>query len=423
MKNQPIRSLSLFESNEKKIESSSPEQSGPPKSEAAEKIKDACPRCSGRSLKTVRSWEHGGATHYCAGGCLSEDRTEAFYFTPQAETFVEQVEREEAKKTVASTTILASEQLVDEETEEIVVSASKYDQEKLFASSVTPATGKTLEALEYSRERTTEVMRMFDGHLPQSIMKAEKKSRGAADLATGSYSATEKYTGAFAKSSSGCAYGALSAFPQNIGKACLLLYTSRGETVFDPFAGHNSRMEFCVRNGRNYIGCDISKKFMQFNRERAELLREEYPEARIELHEIDSRKIDEIKLETQADFTITSPPYYDIEDYGDEYQQLGKCSENYFEFCRNMQKVAEANFRKLRAGAFCVWFINDFRREGVFHPYHIDTFRILKDAGFSAWDMMITDFGGSFGQCFPAQVVDRKILPKRHEYGVVMRKI
>jgi hypothetical protein len=64
-------------------------------------IKDACPRCKGRSLKTVRSWEHSGASHYCAGGCLSEDRTEAFYFTPQAETLVEQVEREEAKKVVA----------------------------------------------------------------------------------------------------------------------------------------------------------------------------------------------------------------------------------------------------------------------------------------------------------------------------------
>lgn len=370
-------------------------------------------------------------THYCAGTCLSEDRTDCFYFTPAKEeekSLVTMLTETAAENARSHATIEVIDDAIDAQraadVEEFVeVSASKYDQEKLFASEAAPATGKTLEALEYSRERATEVMRMFDGHLPQSIMKAEKKSRGAADLATGSYSATEKYDGAFAKSSSGCKYGALSAFPQNIGKACLLLYTEPMQTVFDPFAGHNSRMEFCVRNGRHYIGCDLSHKFMEFNRERADILRREYPEIRIELHEIDSRKIDTIKLQEQADFTITSPPYYDIEDYGDELQQLGKCSENYFEFCRNMQRVADANYRKLKHGSFCVWFVNDFRREGVFHPYHIDTFKILREAKFSAWDMMITDFGGSFGQCFPAQVVDRKILPKRHEYGIVMRKL
>lgn len=88
-----------------------------------------------------------------------------------------------------------------------------------------------------------------------------------------------------------------------------------------------------------------------------------------------------------------------------------------------MAKVVKGNYARLKHEAFCCWFINDFRREGVFHAYHIDMFNLLKAAGFEAWDMMITDFGGSFGQCFPAQVVERKILPKRHEYGVIVRKL
>jgi site-specific DNA-methyltransferase (adenine-specific) len=66
------------------------------------KIENPCPHCGGRSLKTVRSYEHENHTHYCAGGCLSEDRTDAYYFTPRAETFDEQAAREEAKKIVAS---------------------------------------------------------------------------------------------------------------------------------------------------------------------------------------------------------------------------------------------------------------------------------------------------------------------------------
>jgi hypothetical protein len=96
-------------------------------------IKDACPRCKGRSLKTVRSWEHSGASHYCAGGCLSEDRTEAFYFTPQAETFVEQVEREEAKKVVATELPAApeieTEALPEGEQVALIETGEKWEEE------------------------------------------------------------------------------------------------------------------------------------------------------------------------------------------------------------------------------------------------------------------------------------------------------
>lgn len=253
-----------------------------------------------------------------------------------------------------------------------------------------------------------------------SIMKADKKSRGAADLGTGSYDASTEHKGVWGVSGRGCANGALSVFPQNIGRALLLLYTSERDTVFDPFAGHNSRMEFCVRSDRHYIGCDVSKKFMAFNEERAAMLREEYPDIFIKLYEMDSRKCGE--LEEEADFTITSPPYYDIEYYGDEHQQLGR-AENYFEFLRSMRKVVEGNYKQLKRGAFCVYFINDFRREGSFHAYHIDMFNILKDAGFTPWDMLISDLGQPLRACFPAQVIEARILPKRHETGLIFRKM
>jgi hypothetical protein len=62
------------------------------------KVKDPCPRCGGRSAQSKRVVENVNL-RYCCGGCLSEDRTDAFYFTPIVETFVEQVEREEAKLT------------------------------------------------------------------------------------------------------------------------------------------------------------------------------------------------------------------------------------------------------------------------------------------------------------------------------------
>jgi DNA modification methylase len=356
-----------------------------------------CPQCGGHALATAHVDLHSGNTFYCCSGKCGE-----YYFTPQTK------EIDEKLKIYVS--------------EEISVS-SKYDQENLFNTEAPKkATGKTIESLEYSRAQATAVMRRFKGALPQSVMRADRKSRREADLSTGSYDASSVYFGVWQNSSRGCANGALSAFPQNIGRCCVELYSERMQTVIDPFAGHNSRMELCVKAHRHYIGFDVSARFMQFNRERAKLLREQYSDVEITLHEADSRKMSEYVEQWSGNFTITSPPYYDIEDYGDEHSQLGKAT-SYAEFLRALSRVAEQNFRALKSKAFCVWFVNDFRRDATFHAYHIDVFNLLRAAGFTAWDIMITDFGSSFGQCFPAQVMERKILPKRHEYGLVMRKL
>lgn len=92
MPKKQTQSLSLFE------------PVAPPEAAPVEKlstvtvIKDACPRCGGKSLRTARSYDHNGHTHYCVSGCMSEDRYDAYYFTPREETFVEQVEKIEAKK-------------------------------------------------------------------------------------------------------------------------------------------------------------------------------------------------------------------------------------------------------------------------------------------------------------------------------------
>jgi DNA modification methylase len=76
-----------------------PSTSSPPS--APPKIDNPCPRCGAAGRKSVRPRESGGS-HYCTAGCLSEDRTDSFYFTPKAETFDEAAAREEAKKIVTS---------------------------------------------------------------------------------------------------------------------------------------------------------------------------------------------------------------------------------------------------------------------------------------------------------------------------------
>lgn len=299
--------------------------------------------------------------------------------------------------------------------------------------------GKNTDDLVKSREEREKVRQLL-GCIPESILLHDKSDQ-ARDLLVEEqgrdYTSTfhkpqnaeqERLASAFYLSGAGARWGALSRFPQNIGRLLLRLYTKEGDTVVDPFAGHNSRMELCYKSRRNYIGCDISHKFMQANFKLRDMLLEENAadmfaadnRCFIELHECDSRDMEPVKNNI-GDFTITSPPYWDLEYYGDESGQLGKDNE-YPEFLRRLGMVACANFRKLKSGAFCVWCINDFRKDGKFYAYHIDTHRLLKDAGFKQHDCAIIDLGGSFGQAFASQIVENKILPKRHEYALVFRK-
>jgi DNA modification methylase len=244
--------------------------------------------------------------------------------------------------------------------------------------------------------------------------------------AAGSYenSATinrqHEYYKIFKQSGQGGRTGALSRFPQNIGKILLLLFSQQGGVVVDPFAGHNSRMELCVANGHDYIGYDVSRRFMTHNEQRADSLRRWFPERTIQLFLADSRMMAET-ADAVGDFTITSPPYWDIENYGDEPEQLGK-AKTYQQFLNDLCRVAEQNHRCLKRGAFCVWCVNDFRKNGRFYVYHRDVLRLLEIAGFVPWDIMIIDLKRAMRASFVRQIIEQQILPKRHEYALVVRK-
>jgi DNA modification methylase len=122
-----------------------------------------------------------------------------------------------------------------------------------------------------------------------------------------------------------------------------------------------------------------------------------------------------------GDFTITSPPYWCLEDYGSEKEQIGKCSE-YPEFRRQLRLIMAENFRVLRAGSFCVWCVNDFTWEGKFYNFHGNCIEDMREVGFKQHDCVITDFGTSMGQMFASDIVNHKRLPKRHEYNLIFVK-
>jgi hypothetical protein len=186
-------------------------------------------------------------------------------------------------------------------------------------------------------------------------------------------------------------------------------------------------MQLTFECGRDYYGCDVSKEFMTYNRKvkkfligeskKGLLTSDETPT--IKLFYQSSHSVKQIKSNF-ADFTITSPPYWDIEYYGPEKEQLGM-AKSYDKFMQLLSRHARENYRILKPGSYCCWFINDFRKNKMFYPYHIDTYRMLCSAGFTPFNIYILKLP-SITKQFIQWTKKSKILPKEHEYIVVVKK-
>ena len=110
---------------------------------------------------------------------------------------------------------------------------------------------------------------------------------------------------------------------------------------------------------------------------------------------------------------LTSPPYYDIEYYGDEEKQLGKCK-TYEDFIDDITVILLKCYECLKPTGFCCWSVNDFRRKGIFHPYHSDIIQAYLKVGFRLHDIVITDLGYPIGAAFATQLEEQQRTAKRH---------
>lgn len=296
------------------------------------------------------------------------------------------------------------------------------------------ATGKNWDSLAKSRKIRSDFIRTF-GCVPTSILIRDTKDEAIDLISKGSYAQSSLLVrkgetnraklAAFGSSSMGCAGGGLSKFPQNIGRLLVRFYCPENGTVYDPFAGHNSRMQLTYECGRNYVGVDVSHDFMRQNKKvRHQLLAANdmaivKTSATIELIEGSSANV---KLPSDfADFTVTSPPYWDIEYYGDEPEQLGN-AKTYESFLDLLSLHIKENFRILKPGAFCCWCINDFKKGGKYYAYHADLIPIFERIGFNLHTIYIIDLVGSLQASFVQSIMLAKAFPKRHEYCLVFRR-
>ena len=214
-----------------------------------------------------------------------------------------------------------------------------------------------------------------------------------------------------------------SRFPSDVCDFLVKYYSQPRETIYDPCAGHNSRMEIVWRNGRNYIGYDISLPFHEAN----EKIKNDLlgglglfeSTSTIELFCKDNRFCH--LPNDSIDFTFTSPPYWDAEFYGEEPEQLGY-RKTYEEFLEGLSKMVSEQFRVLKPGRFCALNVNDIRKNKQFFVFHSDVISICREIGFLSWDVLILIWGSPRSRIFVGQITKWRYLGKDHEYVLIFRK-
>jgi len=218
-----------------------------------------------------------------------------------------------------------------------------------------------------------------------------------------------------------------SIMPYDLAERCVKFYSNKGDTYLSPCMGDMAWMTVCYHLGLNFIGYDVSEKNFGINVELKKRLLGKGDQkilisnnVKIDLYNHSSEKMPEVK-DNSVDIIAFSPPYWDIEFYGDEDEQLGY-NKTYLQFLAGMKRLISECFRVLKPGKFCIININDFRKNGVFYDYHIDIVNIMNDLGFIRWDTIIVNWPSCIGQAFITRLENNKMMAKKHEYVIVGRK-
>lgn len=298
------------------------------------------------------------------------------------------------------------------------------------------------EELEASREVRAQFEKKFIDY-PHSWLpsmntrdKKRKKLDGIAsdDIASGRYEDTWSVRDFHENP-------ALSQFPSKLAEQLLSMWSWKNDKVFDPFAGHLSRPLLTNHFNRDYWGCDISKEY--FDRTRNEILSRakggllddhvsvneketvqvDLRDNWIRLERRDSRFIDDIP-DKWADYVMTSPPYWNIEYYGDEPEQLGNANEEYEQFLDDMEQILGHCHRILKPWRYATFVVNDFRQESRYYglyPYHADLIKRAENAGFCLHDLCMYPTGKSAG-LFAEQQIWMEASAKIHEFILTFRR-
>jgi len=278
--------------------------------------------------------------------------------------------------------------------------------------------------IKEKRELKEKVKAMFKGGMVRSVIRAidgnkrlnkldrlDRKSQGS-DI-----DATMTRADSFGKKT----LSTLSTFPANITQSYVALLSKEGDKVYDAFMGHNSRAEDVLSAGRKYYGYDVHKFPLEFTQKAIDRFDKS-------LYELNLGSSEKCKYENESmDFSITCPPYADVEKYNEIYSEVVQedlSSKKYEEFLWLYNNCLKETYRVLKSGSFFVIVVGDKHSNGKLQSLMLDTIKICKINGFDLHDINIYDrksnIGGDLN--YKTFILKCRRFPCIHEYILIFKK-
>ena len=184
-------------------------------------------------------------------------------------------------------------------------------------------------------------------------------------------------------------------YPDELAEQFIKFFTKPNDCVLDPFAGIGSSMVAAKKLGRNSIGIELYRDYIDFAEKR--IIQQPGESVNI-LHHGDCRDILselEKNCANMVDFCITSPPYWcqlsqnserqDIRksqglktEYGEDDKDIGKISE-YDKFLEEQEKIFIQVDKLLKKRSYIVVITNNCYKDGRLYPLAFDTFKSLSN--------------------------------------------
>lgn len=392
------RNLNLFAPIEAE-ETTAPPTSSP--QQETVKIKDPCPRCGSRSLRTVRAHEHGGNTNYCAAGCLSDDRTDAFYFTP--ETLAASVE---TIREIETEQVSTSDNVVDLfgnpiEKQQAGALAERFLVPPFSVLDARQGYWKTRKAEWLAMGITGEEGRGEEIHNTQGALEIQqarldkftnkiKTHKGVLHKSDKGYDWDEgEYEGGTAWRGSGS-----SIFDPVLCELSYKWFAPAGGKILDPFAGGSTRGVVAEKLGYRYTGIELRKEQIDANTIQAEKIG-------VTPNWLcgDSSKMDTIvpvpPYEEMFDMIFACPPYYDLEEYSESAAD-GSAKQTYDEFLIWYKEIFAACVKRLKWNRFIVIVVGEIRNEkGFYRNFVGDTISCMLSLGLRYYNeaILVTAIG------------------------------
>lgn len=211
-----------------------------------------------------------------------------------------------------------------------------------------------------------------------------------------------------------------SIFDPVLCEICYRWFCTGGGQIVDPFAGGSVRGIVAKKIGYDYLGVDLREEQVTANRQQAEAIfgAGEHPVWVTG----NSLNIDKLAAGLQADLIFSCPPYFDLEVYSDDPEDLSTLE--WDEFSRQYREIIAKSVALLRPNRFAIFVVGDIRdKKGFYRNFTGLTVNAFEQAGAMLYnEIILVNVAGSLPIRVTKQFNSGRKCGKMHQNVLVFYK-